>query len=358
MRKIIHVDMDCFYAAVEMRDDPSLRNVPLAIGGNVGRRGILCTCNYIARQYGIRSAMPAFIAKQKCPELIILPPVFEKYRQASNLIREIFLRYTAIIEPLSLDEAFLDVSDVTQYRGSATLIAQAICYDIYHELDLTASAGVANNKLIAKIASDENKPNGICVVCPNEVETFIFRLPVKKLFGVGPKLQEKLAIKSIKTCGDLQAESLPALISGFGKMGVRLYQNCRGQDDRPVIKARKRKSISVESTLAKDLNDLSPLLSASQTLLKRLLHRWQLAGQPKFNKLFVKLKSAEFKLHTKEQVIHQISLETELFSLMLTSLYEEYPGPVRLIGLGMRLEHELIIGQLALDLEFDETTSL
>jgi DNA polymerase-4 len=352
MRKIIHVDMDCFYAAIEMREDPNLVSVPLAIGGAQDRRGVLCTCNYVARRYGVRAAMPTFIAKQKCPELIILPPRFELYRKESTAIREIFLRYTKLIEPLSLDEAFLDVSEAQKYQGSATLIAKAICYDIYNELGLTASAGVANNKLIAKIASDENKPNGICVVLPSEVMDFMYRLPVKKIFGVGPKLLEKLAIKGIETCGDLQEETLQALRSGFGKMGGSLYQYCRGKDDRPVNQARKRKSISVEWTFTKDIQSNNAIQDAAKHLLKRLMYRWELAGQPKFHKLFVKIKTSDFKSHTKEQVTHQISLDTELFILMLQTLYQQNPGAIRLIGLGMRLDQNLIMGQL--DLPFPE----
>lgn len=352
MRKIIHVDMDCFYAAIEMREDPQLVTKPLAIGGAQDRRGVLCTCNYVARAYGVRSAMPTFIAKQKCPDLIIMPPRFELYRQVSNQIRQIFLRYTSIVEPLSLDEAFLDVSDVQCYRGSATLIAKAICYDIYHELGLTASAGVAPNKLIAKIASDENKPSGLCVISPEQLADFVYKLPVKKLFGVGPKLLEKLTIKGIETCGDLQAETLQALRSGFGKMGGSLYQFCRGQDDRAVIQVRKRKSLSVEWTFSKDIQSNSDLAQACSQLLKRLIHRWSLAGQPRFHKLFVKIKTAEFKSHTKEQLIQQLNPETDLFFLMLQALRSANPGAIRLIGLGMRLDEDLVMGQL--DLPFPE----
>lgn len=344
--------MDCFYAAIEMREDPSLLNIPLAIGGSADRRGVLCTCNYVARRYGVRSAMPTFIAKQKCPDLIILPPRFEAYRKESNAIRDIFLSYTKLIEPLSLDEAFLDVSESIEYRGSATLIAKAICYDIYQKTGLTASAGVSQNKLIAKIASDENKPNGICVVPPDEVGGFISQLPVKKLFGVGPKLLEKLSTKGIETCGDLQEETLQALKSGFGKMGGCLYQYCRGIDDRPVVKARKRKSISVEWTFSKDLQAENELQEAAKQLLKRLLHRWELAGQPKFHKLFVKIKTSEFKSHTKEQMTHQINPDTDIFLLMLKTLKAQHLSSIRLIGLGIRLDHNLIMGQL--DLPFPE----
>ncbi len=351
MRKIIHIDMDCFYAAVEMRDNPELLNVPLAIGGDEGRRGVLCTSNYQARKYGVRAAMPSFMAKKLCPDLIILPPRFDVYRQESDSIRKIFARYTEFIEPLSLDEAYLDVTTVELYQGSATLIAQAILNDIWQELRLTASAGVASNKLIAKIASDENKPNGICIVTPDKIDDFIANLPVKKLFGVGPKLQQKLENKGINNCKDLQKQSLTDLVNEFGKMGVSLYQYSRGIDSREVTPARKRKSISVEWTFEENIESEQSLLRACEVLYKRLLKRWLLAGEPSFNKLFVKLKFDDFKQHTKEQICNKEEPSLEIFILMMELLNNNNQKPIRLLGLGLRIESYIEIGQL--EFEFD-----
>ncbi|MDX2369941.1 MAG: DNA polymerase IV, partial [Colwellia sp.] len=203
VKKIIHVDMDCFFAQVEMRDFPEYRDIPLAVGGD-GPRSVLCTCNYIARQFGIRSAMSAIKAKQLCPELTIVHGRMAVYKDVSNHIREIFSRYTDLIEPLSLDEAYLDVSETTQCQGSATLIAEQIRADIFNELNLTASAGIAPNKFIAKIASDENKPNGQCVIPPDKVASFVEQLSLKKIPGIGPKTFQKLQQAGFSNCHDVR----------------------------------------------------------------------------------------------------------------------------------------------------------
>ena len=221
-RKIIHVDMDCFYAAVEMRDNPQYRDIPIAVGGN-GARSVLCTCNYKAREYGVRSAMPNSRAKALCPDLTIVNGRMAVYQQVSTQIRAIFLRYTDIIEPLSLDEAFLDVTDSPFFSGSATLIAERIRADIYNELNLTASAGVAPNKFLAKIASDENKPNGQCVVSPDKVDSFVENLPLRKIPGIGPKTGEKLLSAGFATCSDVRASSVGQLQTIVGKFANALY---------------------------------------------------------------------------------------------------------------------------------------
>lgn len=207
MRKIIHVDMDCFYAAVEMRDNPELADKPIAVGGN-GPRSVLSTCNYLARSFGVRSAMPAIKAKQLCPDLVIVPGRMDVYKQESRKIHQVFRQYTDIIEPLSLDEAFLDVTDVTFCGGSATLMAQEIREKIYQTTGLTASAGIAPSKFIAKIASDENKPNGQFVVTPNDVEGFVANLSLRKIPGVGPKTAEKLGHYGFVSCADVRKSSL------------------------------------------------------------------------------------------------------------------------------------------------------
>lgn len=349
LRKIIHIDMDCFYAAIEMREDPKLQKTPLAIGGDEGRRGVLCTCNYIARQYGVRSAMPSFKAKQLCPSLVILPPRFELYRQESQAIRKIFTEYTELIEPLSLDEAYLDVSESSHHKGSATLIAEDIRQQIWQQRRLTASAGVATNKLIAKIASDENKPNGICIISPEKVASFIANLAVKKLFGVGPKLQQKLTQLGIETCFELQQLPLQSLVSQFGKMGVNLYQYSRGIDNRAVMVARKRKSISVEWTFEQDLQEDKLIENTIKVLFERLKRRWQLAGEPQYHKVFVKLKLSDFSIQTKEQKIAHYSVD--IFKLIIKELRAKHAKPIRLLGLGLRLKQETDLGQLELDFD-------
>ncbi len=205
MRKIIHIDMDCFFAAVEMRDNPALRDIPLAIGGEADRRGVIATCNYVARRFGIHSAMATAHARRLCPSLTVLPGRMAVYQQVSAALRAIFERYTDRIEPLSLDEAYLDVSDSPLYQGSATRMAEAIRADIRRELQLTASAGVAPNKFLAKIASDLNKPDGLFVLAPEQVAAFVAALPLRKIPGVGQKSAERLAALGLHTGADVQA---------------------------------------------------------------------------------------------------------------------------------------------------------
>lgn len=228
MRKIIHVDMDCFFAAVEMRDNPALRDIPIAIGGSRERRGVISTANYPARKFGVRSAMPTGMALKLCPHLTLLPGRFDAYKEASNHIREIFSRYTSRIEPLSLDEAYLDVTDSVHCHGSATLIAQEIRQTIFNELQLTASAGVAPVKFLAKIASDMNKPNGQFVITPAEVPAFLQTLPLAKIPGVGKVSAAKLEAMGLRTCGDVQKCDLVILLKRFGKFGRILWSVVRG----------------------------------------------------------------------------------------------------------------------------------
>ncbi len=251
IRKIIHIDMDCFYAAIEMRDFPELANKPIAVGGDAKRRGVIATCNYAARQFGIRSAMPTAHALKLCRELILRPVRMDVYQKESQYIRSLLTEYTDLIEPLSLDEAYLDVTESTQCQGSATWIAEEIRARIYQARQLTASAGIAPNKSLAKIASDWHKPNGQMVIRPEDVSAFVLDLPVRKLFGVGPKMEEKLRALNIKTCADLQRYSIEYLLQKFGTMGQRLYELARGIDNRPVNPERIRKSISVEETIQK-----------------------------------------------------------------------------------------------------------
>src|SRR5688572_8550149 len=246
MRKIIHCDCDCFYAAIEMRDNPALREVPLAVGGRPDQRGVVATCNYEARRYGIHSAMATAQALKLCPHLVVIPPAMDKYRAASKQILAIYHDYTDLVEPLSLDEAYLDVSESTHCKGSATLIAQEIRQRIFATVGITASAGVAPNKFVAKIASDWHKPDGLCLVRPDEVDAFVAALPVKKLHGVGKVTAAKLNKLGAETCGDLRSWTLADLEQHFGRFGTRLHDLCRGIDEREVSTSRERKSISTE----------------------------------------------------------------------------------------------------------------
>ncbi|MCG7564032.1 MULTISPECIES: DNA polymerase IV [Pseudoalteromonas] len=354
MRKFIHVDMDCFYAAVEMRDNPALANVPIAIGGN-SHRGVLSTANYIARQYGVRSAMSNYKAKQLCPELVIVPGRMAVYKAVSAQIRTIFARYTDLIEPLSLDEAYLDVTECTLCQGSATLIAQQIRNDIYQETGLTASAGIAPIKFLAKIASDENKPNGQYVITPDDVDVFIDTLPLKKIPGVGKVTHEKLLAMGLQYGRDVKASSRTQMTERFGKFGDVLWRRCQGIDERKVETERIRKSVGVETTFEKDIQDLDAL---KDVLRERLLPELQRRAEPyrgtrTFNKLGVKVKFYDFTQTTKECQYHEID-EGVLFTLLEQAVERFGSKPVRLIGIQLGLG-EVASGQAQLGL-FDVQT--
>src|SRR5277367_908888 len=252
MRKIIHLDMDCFYAAVEMREHPELAGRPIAVGGG-SRRGVVTTANYEARKFGVHSAMPGFLAREKCPQLVFLPVRFDLYRAESAKIRAILLSYTPLVEPLSLDEAYMDVTGLDRYAWD---IAKEIRARIFAETKLTASAGIAPNKMLAKIASDWRKPNGQFAITPDQVETFIHDLPVRKIWGVGPKSAAKFEQQGIRTCGNLQKIELAEQVRRHGKWGNELHQLCRGLDDRPVEPNRIRKSLSNECTYPDNLTTL------------------------------------------------------------------------------------------------------
>lgn len=335
MRKIIHIDMDCFYAAVEARDNPRLRNVPLAVGGRPDRRGVVATCNYIAREFGVHSALSSALAKQRCPDLIIVPPNLNKYREISRQIHHIFTRYTNLIEPLSLDEAFLDVSDCKKHRGSATLIAKAIKQEIQRELNLTASAGVAPNKFLAKIASDWNKPDGLKTISPDEVDDFVFNLPVKTIPGVGTVTAKKMNNLNIRTCGDLQTYEKEYLTEKFGSFGERLYQLARGIDNRVVKTHFERKSISVENTFNRDFETSEEVIQHLPGLLDKLKQRMERKGTTEFKSCFVKLKFNDFNSTTVERRAEYLLLD--VFEQLAREAFERKKLPVRLIGVGVRL---------------------
>ncbi|GGI55044.1 DNA polymerase IV [Oxalicibacterium solurbis] len=319
-----------------MRDDPSLRDKPLAVGGRPEQRGVVATCNYEARKYGVRSAMSTAQALRRCPDLVMLPPAMEKYRIASRQILSIYRDYTELVEPLSLDEAYLDVTEASSLHGSATAIAQEIRARIFETVGITASAGIAPNKFIAKIASDWNKPNGQFVVKPQQMDAFVSVLPVARLFGVGKVTAAHMNRLGVQTCGDLRTWSLHALMQEFGSFGERLHDLCRGIDERPVNPSRERKSVSVEETYAIDLPDLAACRREMAELLVRLDERIRRArAEGDIGKLFVKLRFDDFTRTTAECVA--TAVEAETVDQLLETGFGRRRRAVRLLGVGIRL---------------------
>lgn len=319
-----------------MRDDPRLQGRPVAVGGSVDRRGVIATCNYEARSWGVHSAMPSARALKLCPDLVILKPRMDAYKAASRQIHSILHDYTDCIEPLSLDEAFLDVTDCTSCSGSATLIAKEIRSRVWQELRLVVSAGVAPNKFLAKIASDWRKPNGLFVITPDQVDDFVLSLPVKKLHGVGKVTAAKLAAMGINDCAQLREHSPLALAKAFGSFGERLWSLARGIDDRPVQPFSRRQSISVEHTFDKDLPDLAACLEQLPSLLEDLTRRQQrLDDSYRPEKPFVKIKFHDFTQTTIEQAGAPIELDS--YRLLLSAAFMRGNKPVRLLGVGVRL---------------------
>jgi DNA polymerase IV len=343
-RKIIHVDMDCFYAAVEMRDNPSYQNIPIAVGGE-SARGVLCTCNYIAREYGIRSAMPNHQAKKLCPDLLIVNGRMSVYKDVSEQIRNIFHRYTNFIEPLSLDEAYLDVTEATIFSGSATLIAEQIRADIYNELHLTASAGVAPNKFLAKIASDENKPNGQCVITPEKVDDFVADLPLNKIPGIGPKTALRLAEQGYTSCRDVRNSSIDNLQRIVGKQAVSLYQRSFGRDERKIETSRERKSLAVETTLAQDVMTLEQVIAVMKPLLDKLKYRLSKCEDKFIVKQGVKLKFSDFNQTTVEQQSDEIS-EAVFNDLFQKAILRANNRSIRLVGLTLGFNNKKTVETL------------
>ncbi|MGF6239585.1 DNA polymerase-4 [Paraburkholderia sp. GAS38] len=339
LRKIIHCDCDCFYASVEMRDDPTLRGRPLAVGGRPDHRGVVATCNYEARRFGVHSAMSSALALRKCPELLIIPPSMEKYRIASRQIMAIYGDYTAEVEPLSLDEAYLDVTYTDRCKGSATLMANEIRERVRETVGVTVSAGVAPNKFVAKIASDWNKPDGLHVVRPHEVDAFVAALPVRKIFGVGKVTAAKLEKLGLTTCAQLRDWPLVELHRQFGVFGKRLYELSRGIDERPVRADRERKSVSVETTYVTDLRTLEECAAELRRLAEQLDGRIARAeAGAAVRKLFVKIRFADFQRTTVECVGEVPHLPTLL--ALLEKGFARRNQAVRLLGVGVRLEEE------------------
>lgn len=335
-RKIIHVDMDAFYASVEQRDDPSLRGKPVVVAWK-GRRSVVCAASYEARRFGVRSAMPAVQAERLCPQAIFIPPDFVRYRAVSRSTREIFARHTDLIEPLSLDEAYLDVTENKTGLPTATRVARAIREQIRAELSLTASAGVAPNKFLAKIASDWKKPDGLFVIQPAEVEAFLVPLSVGRIPGVGKVTERRLADLGIKTVGDLRARDQSALEHAFGRYGVRLYELSRGIDENPVIPNRPTQSISAEDTFEADVP-----LAETEPMIRRLAEKAWNASRKETRiarTVVLKLKTAQFEILTRSHTPASPPASCEEFTRIALSLLDKVlldpQQRYRLVGVGL-----------------------
>ena len=335
-RKIIHIDMDAFYASVEQRDDPQLRGKPVIVAWR-GKRSVVCAASYEARQFGVRSAMPAVHAERLCPNGVFLPPDFPRYRTVSRQVREIFLRHTDLIEPLALDEAYLDVTENKMGLPTATLVARTIREQIRADLHLTASAGVAPNKFLAKIASDWRKPDGLFVLQPEEVDSFLLPLPVGRLPGVGKVMEEKMKGFDVQTVGDLRELELPTLEGRFGRFGVRLYELARGIDKSEVIPDRPTKSISAEDTFEHDV-----LLTEMEAMIRKLAeHTW--AASRKESRIartvVLKLKTSDFKILTRSHTPPSPPSSCEELTIIALALRERVglnpQQRFRLVGVGL-----------------------
>ena len=348
VRKIVHVDMDAFYASVEQRDDAKLRNRPVVVAWR-GRRSVVCAASYEARRFGIHSAMPAARAERLCPQAIFVAPDFTRYRAVSAQVREIFGRYTPLIEPLSLDEAYLDVTENLAKLPTATRVAQAIRADILNETRLNASAGVAPNKFLAKIASDWRKPNGLFVIQPHEIEAFLTPLPVSKLPGVGKATQKALADFGVATVGELREKPLEALSSRFGKLGRRLHELAQGIDHNPVRPSRLRKSLSAETTFETD----RPLESLGTTIAELAARVWRSLDRSRREPqtVFVKLKTSDFQILTRSHTPSRPPDSAPELERLATSLLARVERPphtrYRLVGVGLSnfRDRESIVAQ-------------
>src|SRR5688500_3308373 len=334
LRKIIHVDMDAFFASVEQRDNPQLRGKPVAVGGG-GTRGVVAAASYEARKFGVRSAMPAATARRLCPELIFTKGRFDAYREVSNQIRAIFREFTPHVEPLSLDEAYLDVTDDLRGIGSATRIAEIIRERIRAETRLTASAGVSYNKFLAKLASDQNKPDGLCVIRPGQGAAFVQSLPVRRFHGIGPRGAEKMARLGIVTGADLAARDIAWLRQHFGSFADYLYRAARGIDLRPVRANRIRKSLGSERTFGEDLSSGAALREALDSIIDNVwdsIAERELRGRT----ITLKMKYTDFQIVTRARSLpHPVADKAEFAKVARALLDEQLPLPlpIRLMGL-------------------------
>ncbi len=362
-RKILHVDMDAFYASVEQRDHIDYQGKPIVVGGTPDQRGAVAAASYEARKFGIRSAMPSRVAYQRCPHVIFVKPRFEIYREVSRQVRTIFARYTDLVEPLSLDEAYLDVTNNLVGERSAIAIAQAIRSDIRHETRLTASAGVSVNKFLAKMASGMNKPDGLYVILPEQAMAFVAALPIEKFHGIGRVTANKMRHLGIATGADLKQWSEADLVTQFGKVGRFYYRIARGQDDRPVNPHRIRKSIGAEKSYSPDLDTLPAMETALTSIAQRVgqrVHEQQRGGYT----LTLKIKYSDYRQVTRSHTqAHPIRTSDEVLRLGKGMLrdYIEPLKAVRLLGLTLSnlelLPSELTFVQLSLELEWPSDPS-
>ncbi|BCG63132.1 MAG: DNA polymerase IV [Methyloprofundus sp.] len=306
LRKIIHIDMDAFFAAVEQRDNPKYQNKPIVVGGAPDSRGVVAACSYEARQYGIHSAMPSSRAYRLCPQLIFVKPRFDAYKQASQHIRQIFYQYTELVEPLSLDEAYLDVSACELFQGSATRIAQAIKQQILAETGLVASAGISYNKFFAKIASDMDKPDGLYLITPEQGSDFVAQLPIGKFHGVGKATERKMHALGIQNGADLRQFSLPVLQQHFGKAATFFYKIAQGIDDRLLRTDRVSKSVGTETTYAQDLQDSAEIYQQLHQLLAKALLKVQA------KKLFARTLTIKVKYHDFQQITRSLTFNSPI----------------------------------------------
>ena len=335
-RKIIHVDMDAFYASVEQRDNPDLRGKPVAVGGSRAR-GVVAAASYEARKFGVRSAMPSVTARRKCPDLIFVKPRFDVYKEVSLQVRAIFAEHTAIIEPLSLDEAYLDVTENLQGITSATEIAEQIKAQIRAETQLTASAGVSYNKFLAKLASDYRKPDGLFVITPEMGPSFVEALPVERFHGVGPATAAKMKELGIFTALDLRAKDEAFLLRHFGKAGRHFYCICRGIDQRPVLPNRVRKSVGAENTFSRDLTSLDDMKAELGPLVDKVWHYCETTGV-RGRTVTIKVKFADFHIITRSRSsAAPISDSSTLASISAELLAAQFPmrKEVRLLGVSL-----------------------
>ena len=349
LRKIIHIDMDAFFASVEQRDDPSLKGQPVAVGGS-RERGVVAAASYEARKFGVRSAMASVQAARLCPQLVFRPPRFEVYRGVSRQIRAIFADYAARIEPLSLDEAYLDVTRDLRGIGSATRIAELIRARIHSDTGLTASAGVSYNKFLAKIASDQNKPDGLCLIRPGEGAQFVAALPLRRFHGVGPRSAEKMAALGLHTGGDLATQPLAFLRDQFGAQAEYLYRAARGIDLRPVRANRPRKSIGGERTFDRDISTGPGLREVLANIIDLVWGDIAKAGA-RGRTITLKLRLSDFTLRTHARSLAQVVEGREAFAAVAEGLLNDLlplPQPVRLMGLTLSaLESAMVPGVTA-----------
>jgi len=332
VRKIVHIDMDAFYASVEQRDDPQLKGKPVVVAWR-GNRSVVCAASYEARRFGVRSAMSAVRAERLCPNAVFLPPDFPRYRAVSREAHEIFKRHTDLIEPLSLDEAYLDVTANKTGLPTATQVARTIREEIRRELSLTASAGVAPNKFLAKIASDWRKPDGLFVIQPEEIDSFLLLLPVNRLPGVGKVTEEKLKSLGVRTMAELRDKELSALEREFGRYGVRLYELARGVDESEVIPDRPTKSVSAEDTFARDVP-----LSEIEPMIRRLAEKTWAASRKELRiarTVVLKLKTSEFKILTRSHTPGSPPSSSKELTSIALSLRER-------VGLGVEQKYRLV----------------